>query len=222
MRPISLTAGPLVAAAANNIALSQTPTSGTPLTLNGSLVTGGVAVLDVARRILLTTGSEASGRTLALVGTNWAGDRISETLTIPATTVGTVQSVLDYKTLISATPAGGGWSAAATLGTSGVASSPWVRMDDYGFAPVDLGVDVTGVVNYTVESSDDDPNAMAPLPTIAPSAMTWQPHPNLASQTIKAHDSYSTAPLWVRLTLNSQTNPGTATLVVKQAGGKGG
>jgi hypothetical protein len=40
----------LVALVANGIALSQTPGAAGNLTLNGSLVTAGVAILDVARR----------------------------------------------------------------------------------------------------------------------------------------------------------------------------
>jgi hypothetical protein len=222
VRPITLTAGPLAAPSANNIALSQTPTSGTALTLNGSLVSGGVATLDAPRRVLLTYGNEGGARTLVLVGTDRYGARQGETLAVPSGAGGTVASVLDYKTLISATPAGGGWTAAVTVGTNGVASSAWARLDDMGFGPVDLGVDVTGVVNYTVESSVDDPNLMLPQVAVPVQSMTWQPHPNLASQTIKANDVYTAPPAWVRLTLNSQTNPGAATLVVRQAGGKGG
>jgi len=222
MRAITLTAGPLVAAAANNIALSQTPTSGVALTLNGSLVTAGVAILDTPRRVLLTFGNEGSARTLVLAGTDRYGATQSETLAVASGAGATIQSVLDYKTVTSALPAGGGWTAAATLGTSGVASSAWARMDSYGFAQVALGVDVTGTVNYSVESSMDDPNLVAPQVPVAVSAMQWNAHPNLASQTAKANDNYPVAPAWVRLTLNSQTNPGSATLIVRQMGGKGG
>ena len=52
MQPMIVTVGPLASAVANNICTSQTPTAA--LTLNGSLVTGGVAYLDTPRRILFT------------------------------------------------------------------------------------------------------------------------------------------------------------------------
>lgn len=212
MRPITVTVGPLAAGSANYYSVSATPTSGTPLTLAHT------ATPDLPRRVLLTYGSEGGARTLVLVGTNWQGTTITETLAVPSGGAGTVQSVLDYKTLISATPLGGGWTAPATLGTSGVASSPWVRTDDYGFAPVGLAAEVTGTVNYTVQASDDDPNQIAPLPVTLPAAMTWISHSVLVAQTASAMDSYSVRPTWVRVLLNS--GAGSVALVVSQAGGK--
>src|SRR5215813_8621976 len=113
----------LGAASANAIALSQTPVSGTPLTLNGASVTAGVAVLDTQRRVLLTYGNEASARTMVLTGTNDQGAAISETLAIPSGAGGTVASYFDYLTLTAALPLGGGWTAAVTLGTNGVGST---------------------------------------------------------------------------------------------------
>lgn len=227
MREIVAQVGPYAAAAANNIALSQTPTSGTPLTLNGTLASGGVATLDSPRRVLLTVGSEAAPRTLTLSGTNWAGNPISEIIAVPATTAGGIISVLDYATVTSALPLGGGWTAAATLGTSAVTtagSSQWIRLDDYGFAPVDLLVEVSGTVNWTIEQSDDDPNLTPPQVAIAPSAMIWisPDATNLSAKTATTRASLTTVPAWLRLTLNSYTNPGFAKLIARQPGGKGG
>ena len=56
MQPITVTAGPLTAASANNIALSQTVTGAAAVVLNGSLVTSGVAYLGTPRRILIKIG----------------------------------------------------------------------------------------------------------------------------------------------------------------------
>lgn len=210
MRPISVTVGPLATANAALLASSATPVSGTPLTLLTN-------TLDTPRRIILTAGSEAAQRTLVLVGTSVNGDPIGETLTIPATTVGAVQSVLSYKTLTSATPLGGGWTAAATLGTNTVASSRWIFLDSWGFSATALQVTVSGTVNYTVEQTLDNPNNRAPLPVIAPAAVTWLPHPVLAGLAVSAQDNYAFVPQLVRLTLNSGT--GSATLTVIQAAG---
>ena len=222
MRTARLTAGPYAAGSATFFAASQAPTSGTALTL--------VATAPVTpRRVLLTFGNDVTtSRTFTLKGTNVTGDSISEVITVPSG-AGTAVSVLDYATLVSATPTGSGWSANVSLGTgtSGtntpIGSSAWVRLDDYGFAPVNLGIDVTGTVNVTVESSDDDPNLAPPLTPVAPSAMTWVSHPNLQNYTVKANDYYPAAPRWVRLTFNSGTAAtASATLIVTQQGGKGG
>jgi len=101
-----------------NATYTQTGESVTAASLsyNGSLATGGVATLDSPRRILLTFGVEGSARTLVLTGTNWSGLTITETLAVPSGAGATVASVLDYATLTSALPLGGGWTAAATLG----------------------------------------------------------------------------------------------------------
>ena len=154
MLPISFTLGPLATANAALYAASQTPVSGTPLTLTG-------AVPDVARQVLLTAGSEASPRTLLITGTNFAGNPIAETLVIPATTPGTYGSKQDFLTVTSALPGGGGWSNAVTLGTSGVASSPWKLSNSPQFGPVEIGfqVVVTGTVNWSIEVTLDDPNS---------------------------------------------------------------
>lgn len=205
MRAIRVTSGPLTAASANNIALSAIPTSGTPITLNGSLATGGVATLDMPRRVLLTFGAEGSARTLVLTGTNWSGLTISETLAVPSGGGSTVASVLDYATLTSALPLGGGWTAAATLGTNGVASSPWVRFDGWGVPQVVFQCVVSGTANYTVQITQDDPNS--PTDPISISSMTWSsaPDPNVVAASTTQMSSFSFCPAYARVTLNSGT-----------------
>jgi hypothetical protein len=221
LRPIVVSFGPFAAASANLLAASQTPVSGVALTLATHTVDG-----STGRRILLTYGVEASARTLVLTGTNWAGTVISETLAIPSGAGGTVKSVLDYVTLTSAVPAGGGWSAAVTLGTAStdpVASSPWVRVDDYGFSQVSVGVDVTGTLEYTVEGSVDDPNLMLPQVAVPPASMKWVPLASMVEQTLSQQAGFLLKPLWVRCTLNSYTAASASlTMTVTQAGGKYG
>lgn len=223
MRSIRVTLGPFAAANAALLAASQTPVSGTPLTLTGTQP-------DTARRVLLTFGNEAAARTLALTGTDRAGQTISETLVVPSGASGVALSALDYATVTNAVPGGSGWSAPATLGTyaGGTAgpagSSAWARLDDYGFAPVDLQVDLSGTMTFTVEASDDDPNAGAPLPVIAPSAMSWTcpDTTNLSQKSASLRDSLATPPSFVRVSCNAYTGSAQAVLVVKQPGGKYG
>lgn len=216
MRPVVVSVGPLASAAANNIATSQTPTPGTALTLNGSLASGGVATLDAPRRVLLTFGNEASARTVLLSGTNWSGNPISETLAVASGGASTVASVLDYKTVTSMVPAGGGFTAAVTVGTNGVAASPWVKLDDYGFAPTSLQATVSGTVNYTVQQTLDDPNS--PTNPVEPSAVTWVAYndSSMAAATATAQGNYAFAPSFCRVLLNSGT--GSVTLTVLQSG----
>lgn len=215
MRPITVSVGPLATADADGICLSQTPTSGTALTINGALASGGVATLDYARRVLFTTGSEAAQRTIAITGTDWAGNPISETVTIPASTAGTVASVLDYKTVTSLVPAGGGFTAALTVGTNGVAASSWVRMDDYSFAPAALQCVVSGTVNYDVQQTMDDPNSLTNPVARASVAWTASADTAVVGATATKMSSFSAVPTFVRVLLNSGT--GTVTMTITQS-----
>ncbi len=151
--PITLTVGPLATADADFFAVSATPTSGTALTLAATTPA-------TPRRVLLTTGSEAAARTMRLTGTNADGNPIRETLVIPITTAGTVQSVQDFATLTEAMPLGGGWTAAMTLGTSGVASSPWklANAQHQAQEAISWGGVVSGTVNWGIEYCMENPN----------------------------------------------------------------
>jgi len=150
----------LAAASANNIALSQTPVSGTALTINGSAASGGVATLDVARRVLLTYGNEAAARTLIVTGTNRSGNAISETLAVPSGAGGTVYTLQDFLTVTSLLPEGGGWTAAVTVGTNAVGSTPWFYREwgQIGKMGVLVSIPASGPT-VQLEVTWDDPNA---------------------------------------------------------------
>lgn len=207
MNPIVVTVGPLASASANNIALSQTPTVGA-LTLNGSLVTGGVAILDKARQVLFTFAANETGHNFVVTGTSWAGDPITET--VAGTTAGTVPTVLSYKTVssivISANATG-----AITVGTNAIASSPWVRLDGWANPVVAVQTVVSGTANYTLQQTLDDPNS--PTNAVTPSAMTWVNSPDLSmvAATVNAQTYYSAPPVFARIVLNSGSGSVTAT-----------
>src|SRR5882672_4135404 len=197
MRPITATVGPLAAASANNIALSQTPGAAGALTLNGTLVSGGVAILDNPRRVLLTTA--VTTHTFTITGTTPTGSVISESFLIVA---GATASQLDYAKVTSITISGAA-TAAVTVGTNTIASTPWVRLDEWASPPVGIQCDVTGTVNYTVQSTYDDPNS--PTDPVSVSAMTWiaTNDTNAVSATGAVQTNFLFTPTFVRALLNS-------------------
>jgi hypothetical protein len=207
MRPITVTVGPLQASSGNNIALSQTPCGAGNLTLNGSTVVAGVAILTNPERITLTTTD--STHTATITGTDWAGSVISELITF---TGSAITSLLSYKT-ITKISVNAALTAAITVGTSGIGYSPWVRLDEYALPQVSIGCDATGTVNYTIQQSNDDPNS--PTNPVAVNAMTWVSTADTngvgASSSIMSFFTY--APLWARVLLNSGTGSVTATFV---------
>lgn len=214
MNPITRTLA-LAAASANNIATTQTPGAAGNLTLNGSTVTGGVATLDAARRVLFTpAGAEATNGTIWVVyGTNRSGSAIQETVNgvnNPAT-VGTNQ---DFKTVtrISVNKAQAG---AVTVGTSAIGSTNWVMMNN-ATTPMNTGITVvvSGTITYTVEYTYQDPNTLTSVGTY-PTVFSLA---TMTGQTTTL-DSTFTTPVWgVRATQTAFTNPGNLTMTVLQAG----
>ena len=217
MRPIVVTVGPLTAGSANNIALSQTPGAAGALTLNGSTVVNGVAILDHPRRVLITTADTT--HTFTVTGTNASGMPISEVVGPITTSAFTTQ---DFLTVTSVT-INGAATAAVTVGTNGVASSAWVFLDSWALPETSIQCDISGTVNYTVQSTLDDPNS--PTNPVAPAAVTWvnSPDTNAVAAVAAIQTSYggfaayaALSPTYVRILLNSGT--GTVTATVIQAG----
>jgi hypothetical protein len=217
MRPITVTVGQLTAASANNIALSQTPGAAGSLTLNGSTVVSGTAVLDHPRRVLITTGDTT--HTFTVTGTNASGMPISEVVGPITASAFTAQ---DFLTVTSVT-INAAATAAVTVGTNGVASSAWVFLDSWALPMTSIQCDISGTVNYTVQATLDEPNS--PTNPVAPAAVTWVNSPDTAAvgAVVAIQTSYggfaayaAMSPTYVRILLNSGT--GTVTATVIQAG----
>lgn len=206
MRATTLNVGPLVAASANNIALSQTPTAA--FTLNGTTA----GVLDTARRVLLTQAASESGKTFTIVGTDVSGLPQTEVLPAAASAT-TVQSALDFKTVTSITISSAA-SNAITVGTSGVASSRWMRFDDFAPGSATVACTVTGTANYTVQQTMQDPNS--PTNVVAPYSVVWKSSldPAVVAAIATQISFFQNVPTWMKVTLNSGT--GSVSTVVTQ------
>ncbi len=156
MRPVRFTKT-LAAASVNNIAQSQTPGAGALFTLNGSAVTGGVAILDSARRVLLTFAGNETGHNFIVTGNQritGQGNTITETVAgTNGTSAYTNQDFGQITSITSVSAATGN----IQVGTNGVASTHWTQTD-YHLDPTNLtiSVTVTGTVNYTIQYTYDD------------------------------------------------------------------
>lgn len=212
MIPIVITAGPFTAANATNIRTASAAPIGA-LTLNGSLVSGGVATLDTTRRILLTFAGDGTDKNYTVVGTNGAGDTITEVIAGVNTT--TVSSVLDYETIISVT-ASASLASNLSIGTTTVGGSRWARLDNEWALPnLSVQAIVSGTINYTVLMSYDDPNS--PTNPVAAADMTWSTLVAAAAATAITQFAY--APTWVRVQVNSFTaGAGDVTTTLAQTG----
>ena len=213
MRPITVTVGPLVTANASNIAQSQTPT--TAFTLNGSLASAGIATLDTYRRVRITTGGSEAGKTATVTGTTFGGQAASETVNLPASAT-TVDTVLDYLTVTSITVSAG-LGAAATVGTSPVAGSPWVYFDPWSASNIGFQVTTSGTINYTAQQTLDDPNS--PTNPVTAVNVTWvnSSDSNVVSASSTQQSNYFFTPAYGRIVVNSSTNPGKVTATYIQS-----
>ena len=197
MRPVVVTVGPLATASANAICLSQTPTAA--FTLNGSLVSGGVATMDTPRRVVITTTGNESSKTITVVGTDYNGSPITEVLTGPNAQAGYTN--MDFRTVTSITISAAA-SAAITVGTNNVASSQWVRLDEWANAQTAIQCTVTGSVNYTIQQTLQDPNSATNA--VLPYQLVWinTVDPNVVGASTSQQSSYTYAPSLARVTLN--------------------
>jgi hypothetical protein len=202
----------LVAAVANGICQSQAVAAAGALTLNGSLVSGGVATMDVARRVLFASAGADSAVVFTITGTNQSGAPISETLKGVAS--GSSQyTALDYLTVTSITSSAA-TAGNITVGTNGVASTPWV-LDNFLSRDWALTVWVTvvsGAATYTVEDTPDDPNATQPIAdnySLEPASFNppgvWA-NPSMTAQTTNQRTNYLGQPIFAhRLTITAGT-----------------
>lgn len=208
MRPIVMTVGPFAAANAALLRAAAAIVGAGPV----ALLTN---TLDTQRQIVFVSSGNDSGITFTITGTDNANARVSEVVT--GGNAATVGSVLSYKTVTSIV-ASGASAGTVSIGTSGVASSPWARYDDWSLAPGDIQVDVNGVINYSVQFSDDDPNS--PTNPVAPPAMTWVATPDalMTAASTSLRSVVVVVPVFARILVNSSTNPGFLIASFRQAG----
>ena len=186
MRPVQYTYAP-TASDADGIALSQTPAGAGAITLNGVLVTGGVAVMGAQQFVTITSAGNISDDTFTLVGTDFQGNSITEALTGPNAT--TVVSTKSYKTVTSITTSSAA-AAALTIGVNGLGDAHAVPLDMYP-NPFNVGIAVviTGSPTYTVQHTFDNPFASS----FDPSTATWFNHDDsgMVGATTNQNSNYS-------------------------------
>lgn len=227
MRSIVIVVGPLAAASATNIRTASAIAGAGAVVLNGSTVSGGVATLDVPRRVIFTSAGNDTGITFTITGTSNSGGAQSEVVT--GASGAAASTVLSYKTVTSVV-ASGAAAGNVSIGTNGVAESPWARMDSYNAGTIAIQCTVVGTVNYTVQSTLDDPNGFGlsnnpstgpnqanPL-SPSPATMTWVNSSDTAAvaATGTIQTNFLFVPKFIRVLLNSGT--GSVTATIEQSG----
>ena len=136
MKPKVITLA-LNTADANAIA-SGTPASGASFTLDGALVTSGVATMDAPRHVYISASGNESSNTITITGTDRFGNAISEAVTGPNATSN--NSTKNFNTVtavaVDASAAGN-----VLIGSAASAESKWYILD-YHRDPFNIGIGV--------------------------------------------------------------------------------
>ena len=221
----------IVLVPANNAAvcLPQQPAQAGQLLLNGTNAVGENVLLDAARRILVTTQADESANMLLLIGSDGENNQIAETLVLPNT--GTAYTVQDFAAVflaILSAPASGPIS----VGTNGVASTRWIRMDtNVPFSASSAGINfgaavATATLEVTLDpvdkqmqdrlggTMDESAAGLAGSAFRPPTPFAVQGGANLAADTLLQIDTPVHA---VRLTvLSGAETPGLRLTVLQQ------
>lgn len=208
MQPITISVGPLASASANGIAQAQKPLVAGSLTLNGSLVSSGAAILDAPRQVIVTSVGNDTGVQFTIYGTTFGGHPVTETIT--GASGGSSATNTDFLT-VARVYASGGTAANVTVGTNTVAGSRWLRLDSWADAQTAIQCNATGTVNYTLQVTMDDPND--PVSPVNVSNVTWL-NTNDGDAVTAIGDVFTNfdwTPTFARILLNSGTGSVSAT-----------
>jgi hypothetical protein len=219
MRPFELNVDLDTAALAGIASAASSAT--TSVTLNGSLVSGGVYTSVDGLGHIITIKDESTDTqtdvTFTITGTDPNGDAISETITGPASGA-TVASTKYFKTVSSvAVSAAQGGSETVDIGIRGTtlaAASKAVPLNWRSGVAAMVDVDVTGTLNFTVQQTFDD------LVAIKNSSgnIVWQDVTALASKTADTTAALTLGARGMRVIINTYSTGAELQAVVVQSG----
>lgn len=144
----------LAASDDNGICASQSAAGAAALTINGALASGGVATMDKARRVAVTSAGNDSGITFTVTGTDRYGRSMTEALT--GSNASSVESEKDFLT-VSSVATSGAIASTVIVGTTGVGSTGPMILDAWS-NPADLSfaIETSGTVTWRLEKTLED------------------------------------------------------------------
>ena len=103
--------------------------------------------------------------------------------------------------------------------SGGVKYSSSVRFDDFAPSNISIQCTVTGTVNYTVQSSLDDPND--PFNPVAVGSMTWvdSSDTNVVGATATKQSNFLFAPKFARVVLTTTSTGSVSTVFLQSSNG---
>lgn len=195
------------------LVVSNIAVSGNAGSLQVGSFTGATFTNATARRVTIVTAADESTKTFVITGTGANGGPMTET--VSGVNAGTATSVGYFKTVTSVTISANA-AGALTVGMTNSAATPWVRFDDFAPSNISVQCSVSGSVNYTVQSTLDDPNSTTN--PVSASAVTWvdSSDANVVAATATKQSNFLFAPKFARVVINT-TSTGTVTATFLQS-----
>jgi hypothetical protein len=181
---------------------------------NVSVGVNGTATITQPRRISFTSAGTDTGDVFTVTGTDVNGNAQIENVTGGSAGV-VAYTALSYKT-ISSIVSSGATASTLTVGTAadsisgGAAASRWVRLDGWAPSYTSIQCTVSGTVNYTVQSSLDDPTS--PTNAVDEASMVWvdSSDADVVGASTTKQSNFIFSPVWARVVLNSGSGTVTA------------
>lgn len=139
---------------ADGIVTSVDPASNAALTLNGALVSGGVATLDVPRNVTITSAADDSAKSFTVTGKDEYGVTVVETIT--GANAGVAAGKKAFKTVSSVVCVGD--PGTITVGTGDVLGLP-LFVQDGDFILKEMQDDAVATAGTTVSGDQSEPSA---------------------------------------------------------------
>lgn len=206
MRPKTITVA-LSALDANGVAEAQAPASGGSFTLNGALVAGGVATMDIPRHVSISSSADESANTITITGTDRNGNVITEAIAAgSASAVGSKNFATITSASISISASGD-----IILGAADECESRWYPVDhsndhEIGFGVrIDSGASLTFTVQHTYYNDFQRLNNVDKSVDETDDVVAFS-HGTVASKTANTDGSYTEPVTAIRLKVTGHTS----------------
>lgn len=196
---------------ADGISTAQTPVGAGNLTITGAFASGGVATMDYAYQVGVTSDGIDNGVTFTITGTDQDGKALSETITGPNAT--TVETTGYFKTVSQVAISGAG-TGNITVGNVDEISSQTIPIDYTSDVPCAISVDITGTINFTVQETYSDVQSSL----LASQSARWLNITALAAKTADTNSTATQGASALRVLVNSYSSGAEAQMNIVQPG----
>lgn len=198
---------------ANGVCEAQDPGAAANLSLDGALVSGGVATFDVARQLVMASTTDDSGLTITITGTDPDGYALTEAVNPGPNT--SVESTEYFKTVtqvaVDGDPAGD-----ISVGTVDEVMSNTIPLDRRNITAASISVNVTGTIDFTIQETFEDVVRPGKAPQSAYANALWSDISALADKTVDTTSTASVGATAIRWMVNSYTNGAELLITINQ------